>query len=47
VILEKRQNIIKMYSNKGFEGDLETYAREIVWYGRKASSYRHKVSVEH
>jgi radical SAM superfamily enzyme YgiQ (UPF0313 family) len=28
-------------ANKAFNGELETFAREVVWYGRKGGSFRH------
>lgn len=38
---------LKIKANKNFDGDLETYAREVVWYSRKGGRFYHSnVTVE-
>ena len=34
-------NRLSITSEATFQGDLESYARTIVWYGRKANRFRH------
>jgi putative methyltransferase len=39
--LKKNPNRLTITSDATFQGDLESYARTIVWYGRKANKFRH------
>ena len=41
--IEIKQHLMgyRIESNKNYNGDLESYAREIVWYGRKGGAFKH------
>ena len=38
---KEKPNRLTITSDATFQGDLESYARTIVWYGRKANRFRH------
>jgi radical SAM superfamily enzyme YgiQ (UPF0313 family) len=44
--LVKKESSLNVKARAEFGGDLETYAREIVWYGRKSSRVRQALVVE-
>ena len=37
----KEHHILHVTEDVEFEGDLVSFAREVVWYGRKGGSFRH------
>lgn len=39
--LKKSLLKLKVKGDRNFEGDLETYAREVVWFGRKGGRFHH------
>ena len=39
--LENRYHRIEVYSDKGYSGNLEAFAKEVVWYGRKGGQFKH------
>ena len=39
--LDRSSKRLLVRAGKGFEGDLEVYAREVVWYGRKGGQFHH------
>jgi len=39
--LSRSPTTLVIKAQKGYGGDLETFAREVVWYGRKGGSFRH------
>ena len=39
--LQKEATRLVIKSDESFQGDLKLYARDIVWYGRKANKFRH------
>lgn len=41
VVLDKASLRLEIKGDKSFEGDLETYAREVVWFGRKGGRFHH------
>lgn len=41
VVLKKSPMNLKVKGDRGFAGDLETYAREVVWFGRKGGRFHH------
>lgn len=45
-ILSNSPSLLKIKGDKSFDGDLESYAREIVWYGRKGGHFHHPNIVE-
>lgn len=40
-ILNKAPTLLKIVGDRSFGGDLETYAREVVWFGRKGGRFHH------
>lgn len=43
VPLEQGEFLYRVIREKGFNGNLEEYAREQIWYGRKSGQVQHKV----
>lgn len=45
VILDKVPLRLQIKGDRNFEGDLETYAREVVWFGRKGGRFHHSTII--
>lgn len=41
--LKKTPLRLKVKGDRDFDGDLETYAREVVWFGRKGGRFHHSI----